>query len=81
MSLRGELEPERDSLFDTAKQGGGATFKKRRFTAGAHLDPIPIKRTDFLKKGQGNGGSPTNYITQEIRNENGQIQLEPIAKR
>ena len=34
-----------------------------------------------MRKGEGNGGSPTNFVLRHQQKENGQIVLEPIAKR
>ena len=64
-------------LYDTQTNA----FKSRRRTTGGVLEPIPRKKGAFLRKGEGNGGSPTNFVLRQQMNENGQIILEPIAKR
>ena len=56
---RNSLQPEQDLLYDTQTNA----FKSRRRTQGnAMLEPIPRKKGQFLRKGEGNGGSPTNFV-------------------
>ena len=64
-------------MYDTQKNA----FGKRRRTMQARLDPLPAKKGGFLRKGEGNGGSPTNFVLRQHVNENGNVVLEPIAKR
>ena len=64
-------------MYDTSQNA----FGRRRRTIGATVDPLPPKQGNFLRKGEGNGGSPTNYILRQQVNERGQLILEPIAKR
>lgn len=46
-------------MYDTSKHG----FKRRRMTM--NLEPLPRKQGGFLRKGEGNGGSPTNFVYRE----------------
>ena len=72
-----------DTFFDTATSRDA--FGKRRRTTGPAantlLAPIPRKPGQFLRKGEGNGGSPTNFVMRNHTNEQGNIVLQPIAKR
>ena len=54
------LQPEQDLMYDTQTNA----FGKRRRTTGPHqkLEPLPAKKGGFLRKGEGNGGSPTNFV-------------------
>lgn len=64
------FKPEKDLMYDT-NQGA---FGNRRRTTGpslARLKPLPAKKGGFLRKGEGNGGSPTNYVLRQQVNENG----------
>ena len=80
-----DLRPEKDMMYDTQKNA----FNRRRRTtgppAGGRLSPLPkmtpVKKQNYLKKGEGNGGSPTNYVLRQNVQENGHITLEPIGKR
>ena len=82
---KSSLQPEKDMMYDTQKNA----FERRRRTtgppAGGRLSPLPDmatpKKKNFLRKGEGNGGSPTNFVLRENRQENGHITLEPIGKR
>lgn len=36
------------------------------------LEPLPVKHTEFLRKRQGNGGSPTNFeVKQTVQGHHG----------
>ena len=72
------ITPEKDPMYDTQANTFGG--RRRRTIGGAKLDPIPVM-SNFLRKGQGNGGSPTNFVLRRNVNESGQVMLEPIAKR
>ena len=65
-------------LYDTQTNAFG---NRRRTTGGGKLEPLPPKKGGFLRKGEGNGGSPTNFVLRQNVAENGQVVLEPIAKR
>ena len=65
-------------MFETAQ----ATFGQRRRTTGPNqLDPLPRKKGGFLRKGEGNGGSPTGFVVTQQTDQNGHVILQPIAKR
>ena len=76
---KSDFGPEKDPMYDTQQAN---TLGRRRRTVGANarLEPIQVK-SNFLRKGQGNGGSPTNFVLRQQVNETGQVVLEPIAKR
>jgi len=46
------------------------------------LEPIKIRQTDFLRRGNGNGGSPTTHTVGKMRNnDSGMITLSPIRRK
>ena len=68
-------------MYDTQQNGA---FNRRRRTVGpglAKLEPLPSKKGGYLRKGEGNGGSPTNFVLRQQVNEHGLVVLEPIAIR
>ena len=71
------------SLYETSR----APFGARKMTSTeiskklSLLAPIPARKGGFLRKGEGNGGSPSNFVLKQSVNEKGQATLEPIALR
>ena len=56
-SMMNPDRPIQDLLYESSHD-----FKERRKTvANAILEPLPLKKTNFLRKGGGNGGSPTRF--------------------
>ena len=70
-------------MYDTQKNAFGR--RRRTQPAGGRLSPLPkmtpVKKQNYLRKGEGNGGSPTNYVLRQNVQENGHVTLEPIGKR
>ena len=53
------LVPEKDMMYESRQNMFG---RRRRTTGTTKLEPLPGKKGGFLRKGEGNGGSPTNYV-------------------
>ena len=50
------LVPEKDYMFDSSLR-----FRRKTQAANAPLEPIVKVQHEFLRRGGGNGGSPTNF--------------------
>ena len=55
---KSDFTPEND-MYDTSSNTFGG--RRRRTVGGAKLEPLVVK-SNFLRKGEGNGGSPTNFV-------------------
>ena len=44
------------------------------------LSPLKVKHTDFLRRGNGNGGSPTTHDIGKRVNDTGIVTLSPIGR-
>ena len=68
--------PEQDPGYDSEHN-----FKARRKTQrNTKLEPLKVKH-DFLRRGQGNGGSPTTHEVGKRAEESGMVTLSPISRK
>ena len=72
--------PEQDLDYDSmhnfnSKRGSVKPKPNQR------LEPIKVKQTDFLRRGGGNGGSPTTHAISKKATESGLVTLSPIARK
>jgi hypothetical protein len=69
--------PEQDPFYESSM-----LHKRGSFAPQNRLDPLPVRHTHFLKRGMGNGGSPTNFdVKKTVIEETGGVTLAPIHRR
>ena len=75
--------PEHDPAYESEQN-----FKSKRSSTkpklrpNQRLEPLKVKQqTVFLRRGGGNGGSPTSLAVSKKANESGMITLSPIQRK
>lgn len=69
--------PEQDLNYDSEHN-----FNARRNTQrNQKLEPLKVKHSEFLRRGRGNGGSPTTHAVGKTMNDSGIVTLSPIGRK